>query len=50
MELSLRTSLEAEIEGDGAVVVPGSLLADVTRLLPDAEVAIEHRLEEGDRC
>jgi DNA polymerase-3 subunit beta len=47
MELSLRTSLDAQVESDGSVVVPGRLLVDIARLLPDAEVQIEHRLEEG---
>jgi DNA polymerase-3 subunit beta len=47
MELSLRTSLGAQIEAEGSVVVPGRLLLELTRLLPDAEVAIEHKLEEA---
>jgi DNA polymerase III subunit beta len=47
MELSLRSSLEAQVEGDGAVVVPGRLLVDLVRLLPDSEVTIEHRAEEN---
>jgi DNA polymerase III subunit beta len=47
MELSLRTSLEAQIESDGSVVVPGRLLVDIARLLPDSDVQIEHRVEEG---
>ena len=47
MELSLRTSLDAQIESDGSVVVPGRLLVDIARLLPDADVQIEHRAEEG---
>jgi DNA polymerase-3 subunit beta len=47
MELSLRTSFEAQVEGEGAVVVPGRLLIDLARLLPDDEVQIEHRAEEG---
>jgi DNA polymerase III subunit beta len=47
MELSLRTSLVAQIETEGSVVVPGRLLLELTRLLPDAEVAIEHKLEEA---
>src|SRR6266545_4700895 len=47
MELSLRASLEAQVEGDGAVVVPGRLLVDLVRLLPESEVTIEHRAEEG---
>src|ERR671924_821156 len=47
MELSMRTSLEAQVEGEGAVVVPGRLLLDIARGLPESEVAIEHREEEG---
>ena len=47
MELSLRASLEAQVEGDGAVVVPGRLLVDLVRLLPESEVTIEHRAEES---
>jgi DNA polymerase-3 subunit beta len=47
MELSLRTSLDAQVEGEGSVVVPGRLLLELARLLPDAEVAIEHKLEEA---
>ena len=47
MELSLRTSLEAQVEGDGAVVVPGRLLVDLSRLLPDGEVELEYREEEN---
>src|SRR5207247_8825023 len=46
MELSLRSSLEAQIEGDGAVVVPGRLLVDRVRLPPDNEVRTEHRADE----
>lgn len=47
MELSLRSSLEAQVDGDGAVVVPGRLLVDLVRLLPDSEVTIEHQAEES---
>src|SRR5919201_3088558 len=47
MELSLRSSLDAQIDGEGAVVVPGRLLVDLARLLPAGEVTIEHRAEEG---
>jgi DNA polymerase III subunit beta len=46
MELSLRASVTGEITGDGAVVVPGRLLADLVRLLPDESVAL--RFDEGD--
>src|SRR5918912_407053 len=47
MELSLRTSVEAQVDGEGAAVVPGRLLVDIVRLLPDREVTLEHRAEEG---
>jgi DNA polymerase-3 subunit beta len=47
MELSLRASLGAEVEGEGAAVVPGRLLVDLARLLPDSEVVIEHRTDEN---
>src|SRR5215471_13353187 len=47
MELSLRSSLEAQLDGDGAVVVPGRLLVELVRLLPDREVTIEHRADEN---
>jgi DNA polymerase-3 subunit beta len=40
MELSLRASLAGEVEGDGAVVVPGRLLTDLVRLLPDENVTL----------
>src|SRR6185503_12601318 len=47
MELSLRASLDARVDGEGAVVVPGRLLVELARLLPDAEVSIEQRADEG---
>src|SRR5205823_10969154 len=47
MELSVRSSLDAQIDGEGAVVVPGRLLVDLVRLLPGDEVTFEHRAEEG---
>src|SRR3954470_22603974 len=47
MELSIRTSLDARVEGDGATVVPGRLLVDLSRLLPAGEVTIEFREEEN---
>lgn len=47
MELSLRTTLDAQIEGDGAVVIPGKPLVELARLLPESEVTIEYRPEEG---
>src|SRR5947207_3198503 len=41
MELSLRTSVEADVGSEGEVVVPGRLLLDITRSLPVADVSIE---------
>jgi DNA polymerase-3 subunit beta len=47
MELSLRASLEAQVEAEGSVVVPGRLLVELARLLPDSEVTIEQRADDG---
>src|SRR3954470_10617187 len=47
MELSLRATLSAQIEGDGAIVLPGKTLVDIARLLPSDEVAIEHKPAES---
>jgi DNA polymerase III subunit beta len=47
MELSLRSSLDAQVEGEGAVVVPGRLLVDLVRLLAADDVTFEYRPEEG---
>src|SRR5947209_1944860 len=47
MELSLRLSLDCEVEGDGAVVAPGRLLVDLARLLPENEVVLEQKPEQG---
>ncbi len=47
MEISLRVSLDAQVEEEGSVVIPGRLLVDIVRLLPASEVTLEHRAEEG---
>jgi len=47
MELSLRASIPAQIEGDGAVVLPGKTFVDIARLLPGNDVTIEHRPAES---
>jgi len=47
MELSLRASLAAQIEGDGSIVLPGKTLVDIARLLPGDEVTIEHKPAES---
>ncbi len=47
MELSLRAGLDARVEGDGAVVVPGRLLVDLSRLLPAGDVELGYHEEEN---
>ena len=47
MELSLRATLAAQLEGDGAIVLPGKTLVDIARLLPADEVVIEHKPAES---
>jgi DNA polymerase-3 subunit beta len=47
MEVSLRATLDASVQGAGAAVVPGRLLADLVRLLPEDAVTLEHRVEEN---
>jgi DNA polymerase-3 subunit beta len=47
MEISLRVSLEVQVEEEGAVVVPGRLLADIVRLLPPGDVTLEYQPAEG---
>ena len=47
MELSLRTTLDAQVDGDGAVVIPGKPLVELARLLPENDVTIEYRPAEG---
>ena len=46
MEISLRASIAGTVSGDAAVVVPGRLLADLVRLLPDDSVTLAY--EPGD--
>src|SRR2546421_6529369 len=47
MELSMRANVAAQIEGDGAIVLPGKTLVDIARLLPADEVVIEHKPSES---
>src|SRR5438034_649500 len=47
MELSLRASLDCSVEDEGEVVVPGRLLLDIARSLPNGDVTIEHRPDEA---
>jgi DNA polymerase-3 subunit beta len=47
MEVSLRSTLEAQVSDEGSVVVPGRLLLDIARSLPATEVTIDHMPEEA---
>jgi DNA polymerase III subunit beta len=47
MELSMRLGVDAEAVGSGSVVVPGRLLVELARLLPDGDVVLEHKPEES---
>jgi DNA polymerase III subunit beta len=47
MEISVRDSFDAQVDEEGAVVVPGRLLVDIVRLLPAGDVTLEHRADEG---
>lgn len=38
MELSMRASIDAKVEGEGSFVVPGRVLLDIVRVLPPGEV------------
>ena len=48
MELGLDVALDGKTEGSGAVVLPGRLLVEVARSLPDGEVSLELRESERD--
>jgi DNA polymerase III subunit beta len=48
LDLGLRTAVDATIEGAGSVLLPGRLLAEVTRSLGDDTVEIETREAERD--
>jgi DNA polymerase-3 subunit beta len=47
-ELGIRATVEAQIERDGSVVVPGRLLLDVARSLPADSLSLEYRASEQD--
>jgi DNA polymerase III subunit beta len=48
LDMGLTTGLAADIAAEGAVLLPGRLLADVARSLPDPTVEIETREAERD--
>jgi DNA polymerase-3 subunit beta len=47
-ELGIRAGVDANVERDGAVVIPGRLLLDVARSLPGDTVSLEYRASEQD--
>jgi len=48
LDMGLETTIDAEVEGEGSVLLPGRLFAEVARSLPDPSVEIETREAEGD--
>jgi DNA polymerase-3 subunit beta len=48
LELGLKTKLSAEVDGPGSVLLPGRLLAELSRSLGDPMVEIELREAERD--
>lgn len=47
MEVSLRATVAGDVTGQGKVVVPGRLLADLIRLLPDDRVSLAYEAGDG---
>ena len=47
-DLGIRALLDAEIDAAGSVVVPGRLLLDVARSLPQDSVSVEYRASKQD--
>ncbi len=53
LEMGLETRLDAEVDGEGSALLPGRLLSEISRSLPEATVEIETRESEHDveiRC
>jgi DNA polymerase III subunit beta len=48
MELGLEVGLEGEVDGPGSLVLPGRLLVEVARSLPDGPVSLALREAERD--
>jgi DNA polymerase III subunit beta len=47
MELSIRATAPAQVQGEGSIVLPGRTLVDIARLLPADDVTLEHRAAES---
>jgi len=48
LDMGLETTLDADVESEGSVLLPGRLLAEVARSLADSSVEIESREAERD--
>jgi DNA polymerase III subunit beta len=48
MEIGVRVKVDAEIEREGTVVLPGRLLLDVVRSLPNDDLALEYHSQRQD--
>src|SRR5205085_380542 len=48
LELGVRIQTDASIEREGSAVVPGRLLLDVVRSLPNDRATLEYRSSQGD--
>ena len=47
-DLGIKASFQAEIDTEGSVVIPGRLLLDVARSLPDSSLSLEYRPSQQD--
>jgi len=48
MEIGIRVKVEAEVEREGAAVLPGRLLLDVVRSLPNDDLSLEYQSSRQD--
>src|ERR671915_1050459 len=47
MEISIQTSSQAEVDGEGRVVIPARIFNDIVRSLPGGSFSLEHDDSEG---
>ena len=47
MEISIQTRSQAEVEGEGRVVIPARIFNDIVRSLPAGNFTLEHDASEG---
>jgi DNA polymerase III subunit beta len=48
MEIGIRVKLDAEVEREGTAVLPGRLLLDVVRSLPNDDLSLEYQSQRQD--